>query len=496
VAQGERLYRNGVLVSGEPVKATVLGDVTASGAEFGCVACHAKSGMGTVEGSRVAVPVAWPFLRAPRRLISRARPAYTDETLARAIREGIDPGGNRLDPLMPRYSLSEEDTAALVAYLKQLSTGPSPGAGEDEMHFAIVVAPGARRQAKEAMLRVTRAFVRNKNAGTQDRRARHIKSWPEYYGQWVMHEWELHGPKEAWGGQLEAYYRQRPVFVVVSGIGGEDWSPIHRFCEATRLPCLLPNVENPPSAGPGEYSVYFSAGVRLEAATIAAHLARQDRVSRVLQVFRPDTMGALGARALSAELRRVGRAQIRDLAPLDPRGLSLATLTQKASAQGPSAVVLWTNVSDLQSMAKEGGSPPQAPVYLSATSLGEFAPEQIPFKSGWVVSPYGPPAEVRARFRRVQSWLSDQGIEPTATEARVMDQTFFALTILNEAIMHVKKNFLRDYLLEVMDHFSGLEALSSFYPRLSFGPGQRTLTKGCYLIPLMEGEARAEWLVP
>mgnify|MGYP002336390849 CR=1 FL=1 len=44
--------------------------------------------------------------------------SYTDDTLRRAIAEGVDPGGDPLDPAMPRWSMSAEDMADLIAYLK------------------------------------------------------------------------------------------------------------------------------------------------------------------------------------------------------------------------------------------------------------------------------------------------------------------------------------------------------------------------------------------
>jgi len=39
------------------------------------------------------------------------------------------------------------------------------------------------------------------------------------------------------------------VFALVSGLGGAEWGPVHRFCESQRIPCLLPNLETPPDAG-------------------------------------------------------------------------------------------------------------------------------------------------------------------------------------------------------------------------------------------------------
>lgn len=47
-------------------------------------------------------------------------PPYTEETLKRAITRGLDPAGEPLDDLMPRWSISEADLNDLVAFLKTL----------------------------------------------------------------------------------------------------------------------------------------------------------------------------------------------------------------------------------------------------------------------------------------------------------------------------------------------------------------------------------------
>lgn len=44
--------------------------------------------------------------------------AYTEESLRRAITEGIDPAGNRLDDAMPRWFMSEQDLTDLIKYLQ------------------------------------------------------------------------------------------------------------------------------------------------------------------------------------------------------------------------------------------------------------------------------------------------------------------------------------------------------------------------------------------
>jgi len=53
-------------------------------------------------------------------------PKYTDELIKRAVTRGINAEGKTLDPVMPRWKLSDEDFMDLLAYLKQLSKGITP----------------------------------------------------------------------------------------------------------------------------------------------------------------------------------------------------------------------------------------------------------------------------------------------------------------------------------------------------------------------------------
>jgi hypothetical protein len=41
-----------------------------------------------------------------------------------------------------------------------------------------------------------------------------------------------------------------------------------------------------------------------------------------------------------------------------------------------------------------------------------------------------------------------------------------------------------------------LANFSASHPTLSFGPGQRFASKGCYMLPPGAGQEDAEWIVP
>src|SRR4029077_2941820 len=111
---GERLYLHGRLPSGEPVEAARSAGTAARGSDAACVNCHRRSGLGSSEGKITIPPVAGPYLFTPRgksleklgvQFVDTARvnhEAYTDESLARAIRDGVDAKGRLLNSLMPR----------------------------------------------------------------------------------------------------------------------------------------------------------------------------------------------------------------------------------------------------------------------------------------------------------------------------------------------------------------------------------------------------------
>ena len=47
-------------------------------------------------------------------------PPYTEETIKRAILDGIDPAGEPLDLTMPRWKMTDKDVDDVVEYLKTL----------------------------------------------------------------------------------------------------------------------------------------------------------------------------------------------------------------------------------------------------------------------------------------------------------------------------------------------------------------------------------------
>jgi hypothetical protein len=64
----------------------------------------------------------------------------------------------------------------------------------------------------------------------------------------------------------------------------------------------------------------------------------------------------------------------------------------------------------------------------------------------------------------------------------------------------MKMNYYRDHFLDIIDMLEDEDDEIVNYPRLSFGPGQRYASKGCYIVQLSAGEKpeiirKSDWVI-
>lgn len=515
VAVGKRMYREGVLPSGKPMLARVQGDVPLAGTQVACVSCHRRSGLGATEGQTLVPAVSSTWLFQPREIGRRefyairregpgTRPAYSDQTLARAIREGIDAAGRQMDPLMPRYELGGEEVAALIAYLKSLSSAPDPGVTDTDIHFATVITEGVAPASRKALLDVLDAYFRDKNADTRSetRRAPYPamhKEWKyQAYRRWVLHLWDLTGPAETWRAQLDDYYRHQPVFALISGIGTGSWRPVHAFCKEVEVPCVLPNTDRPPVSESSFYSIYFSRGLVLEAEAVASDVSENAPSGRMIQVYRDDN-GAVPANAFRAALAPRDAARLEDR-PVEPDAGLTAAFWSELAREPPEILVLWLSDGDLAGIrAMEGAGMPGA-LYLSSTLCRDPAaviPKALrePLRLAY---PFALAEDRERNLKRVQPWMRARGIP--LTDVRIQLNAYYTARLAGESLMHIRGNFSRDYFIERIEHAVDRLASPSAYPHLSLGPDQRFASKGSYILKLPD-EAGGEilpprWVVP
>jgi mono/diheme cytochrome c family protein len=477
VARGEAIYFGTDAALARPGAARVRGAPIPPQAAA-CVACHRRSGLGSAESNLLVPPIAGHLLfnplspqtgqRLPWPSRDRTRPAYDEVSLARALADGVAPDGVPIAAPMPRYAFTAEEVAALAAYLRTLSAATAPGVSDEEVVFATVTTPDAPPAQVDDLLRTLKAFFADKNAGTRHetrRRAQALRTDGTMYRRfrrWRLEHWALTGEPHTWAAQLDARYAAAPVFALLSGLSYDDWTPVHEFCERTKLPCLLPNAWLPP-AREDFYSLYFSPGLDAEAQALADAL---DPVGEVVLWTGASPSGERQRERIAAALAR--------------RGIRVAAREVKAGDVVVAAL-------PSPALARRFGASAQAPkrVYVLAGALAElpdaWRPDDVRLRARSVlVSPYAHGALAQRQLARARAWFAGKGLRPTSE--RVAANALLAAVVAVETMMHVDERFSREYCIEKIEHnLENIPPLTA-YARLAIGPGQRFASRRVSLL--------------
>ncbi|MGH8134705.1 MAG: c-type cytochrome [Steroidobacteraceae bacterium] len=516
VTAGRRIYLEGLGLDGAPVSATVHGDVSATGLMLACVGCHKRSGLGSFEAGLRALPVTGPQLFEPaaqyQAKVGRPRTLYTDETLSRAITQGISSDGRILDPLMPRFRLTAQDLRALTAYLRTLGSQPDPGVSGTELELVTIVSANAAAREREAVIAVVRRFADIKNSGTRQEERRAAASRQHVYGekhvrahrQWNLSIWTLEGAAAGWPAQLEKLYRERPPFAVISGATGQDWPVVHDFCESHELPCILPVTDLPVETGAGHYTIYYSAGVRLDARITAQSVAGYDDPEGTLLVtYVDDARGRAALQAFTAELPGQRRANLATL-PIAPESKPTYKDWQDViHRERPDLLVAWLNPAQLGTLTSIASSAATLPrrIYTAASFTDWQSIRALPMFEQRVfhVYPYTLATPGLAQFPREEAWLNQQKL---ADLDRIpAAEALFACHAIGEAMAVMADNYSREYLIETLEHMLDGSRMTTMYPLTTLGTGQRFLAKGAHVLRLVPdtGASRyvsAGWIQP
>jgi hypothetical protein len=524
---GEKMYREGLLPSGEPMQAIVQGDIPVDGTMFSCESCHLKSGMGSIEGRMVTLPTnatelfkpftfsaeetAPPWQSLPESINwSVRRPAYTEDTLAVAIAAGVDPAGRELSLTMPRYLLEDDDMAILIYYLTQLSAQPSPGITETTLRFATVVGEGISQQDREAMIGVLAANFEFHN-GQRRREAERVTKVPFYrkkktfpYRRFVLDVWELHGQPDTWRRQLEEYNRQQPVFALVGGLVPGEWRPIHEFCEQNHIPSLFPLTDLPVISDSDWYTLYFSKGYYQEgeaAARFLRGLGEKSKEVPVIQVFRDNLEGRALARGVEETRKLLGQAPPQNIIYSGTQ-VPIARFWKTLASRHPGSVMmLWLPPADLANLSAWAvGSSHPGRLFLSYGLMGQdlySLPGMLrPFT--YITYPYLLPQHGAKRTKVIETWLKFNKIP--LTNFSIQAKMYAVGWMLGNGVKMISSDFYRDYFLDAFDMMNDEYYAIAQYSLLSFGQGQRYASKGCYVVQLAPGDnpellPKSDWVI-
>ncbi len=154
---GREIYERGTS-GGAEVRASMGPDRAPVAASLApCASCHGADGCGRPEGGVAPPDIRHATLTRPYDVTApsgRRHGPYDERALLRAIAMGVDPSGNRLNEVMPRYQLSRVDAAALLAYLRTLGEANDPGVSDDAVSIGVL----ASSEAQDALAGWAAAF--------------------------------------------------------------------------------------------------------------------------------------------------------------------------------------------------------------------------------------------------------------------------------------------------------------------------------------------------
>lgn len=239
-ARGKRIFLHGQSEAGRMITARVGRSSTPMpGKTFPCASCHGSDGHGRPEGGVVPADISWSRLTTP--LVStggaeRARSAYSDDLIGRAITRGLNADGATLDATMPRFEMHGEDLRDLLSYLRRIEQDLDPGLTAQSIALGTIVPKGGVPDALGPVIAaVLKGYVQdvNEQGGIYSRRLELTVKEAATREQAVEH--------------ATALAEQGEIFAVVSPVTTRVEQEIERLSDAYAMPMIGPLTESPRS---------------------------------------------------------------------------------------------------------------------------------------------------------------------------------------------------------------------------------------------------------
>ena len=456
---GKRLYREGLSSSDAQLTARVgASNMSVPASVLPCASCHGNDGRGRAEGGVRPSVLDWQRLalgQGARQSNARSYPAYTDTSLARAIQHGVDPGGNRLDPAMPRFELTLADQRNLTAYLKRLGEDRDPGVEEGVLRLGTLLpADGPLAEAGRVVRAVLEDGVAqlNQQGGIHGRRLELVVADP--------------GPDQASAEQaLMRLLDQEQAFALISPLAPMLDQRLATVLEQRGVPL----IGSTPRSGGSLQMFDPLPGIATQLLSLAVH-------ARDSLGLAPDGLRVVYAgndqAALAEQVRERLQQQGWVLPPVE------AFTGQAVLSQGVVFLGRARAFAELAATAQAAGREP----YLFASS-GQVAGAVATLPAQWsnrvfLAYPFVPGDWTEQGLTTLAGLQQRQGLDPRQASLQV--STLCALQLLTEALKQIGRDASRERLVAALEGLHDVD--TGLTPALGFGPGRRQGMAGAHVV--------------
>jgi len=208
---------------------------------------------------------------------------------------------------------------------------------------------------------------------------------------------------------------------------------------------------------------------------------------------------ASGSRRAVETWSELGQGAIKEIRLKKGESITAASLRALIGQERPTTLLLWNapgSVEALDGLVDQADRPAQ--VFVSSRLLGTklFSISERARPLTWITYPYREPKDEPKYSRYANS--SMRGLAKHRPETRISTRTYSMLQLFQTGLVEMDRNLYRDNLLDRLG-MQGDRVLPD-YLRLSFGPGQRYASKGCFIMQLGPGSEpqlirKSEWVI-
>jgi ABC-type branched-subunit amino acid transport system substrate-binding protein len=478
--RGKQIYVLGTSASGKEIFAYVgEGSIEVPASSMACANCHDLDGQGKPEGGVTPSKLNWEALTKPygiEHADGRRHPSFTERGLELAITRGTDPAGGRLLNVMPRYQMSKEDLADLIAYLKILGKDRDPGISENKIVIGgLVPATGALGEMGQAVRALTTAYFDelNSQGGIYNRRIE-------------LKFAETADTPAGTQANVERLLKQDQVFAMTGAFIAGSEKEITSLVAQREVPLVGPFTLFPQTGFPLNRQVfYLLSGVDGQTRALANFVASKPEFknSGLAVVYPRSEFNKSILESIKDQSAKAGLKQ-----PTTHEyalgSFDAAETTRQLKQFEPAKLVCFLgNTEELLSLMREAEKTNWFPTVVTAgASIGAEilnAPAGFDGKV-FMTFPTSPADQKPESIREFRALAEKYKLSSKHVAAQV--SAFSAARILTEGLKRVGKDLSREKLIQSLE---GLyEYQTGLTPAITFGPNRRIGAMGAYIVTI------------
>ena len=475
--RGKALYLRGESASGKEITA-MLGDIDVPASTLNCAGCHGVRGEGKTEGGVTAGNLTWTNLvksYGHTHPSGRKHGAFDEKLFARSMVQGMDPAGNQLAVAMPRYELTAEDVANLIAYLKRIETDRDPGLTETSIKVATILPKeGALAEMGSVMKEVLTAYFANVNdkGGIYNRRIE-------------LQTIDAGSDAATTAANAKLAVEKGDVFALVSGLSAGADQELAAVTREAEIPFVGPaTLLTQTNAREDRNLFYLLAGATQQARALVNFASNRPglETSRLAIVHSENELGLAAASAIEDQARKNGWNSIVKKT-FSNQHFDAAAFAGSLRTEGADAVFFLGTGGEAAFINAAATANWTPHVFLLGALMGRDLVKTVPmsFKDRVFVSFPTVPGDVApAGLAELRALEEKYKFAPGHTAAKL--NTFAAAKIFTEALKRAGRDLTREKLITALEGFYEFE--TGVTPSITFGPNRRVGAMGAYVLSI------------